>query len=99
MLDDLDAETLVVRVCPCEVAVGEQPAGVMAADELEFFPVAHDVSVPGSGTSALFSGEVGKGMKGTLPLCSLVWCGVPKAHDVVHADVDSVPSFGFQVFV
>ena len=41
MLDDLDAETLVVRISAREVAVGEQPAGVMAADELELFPVAH----------------------------------------------------------
>jgi hypothetical protein len=45
MLNDLDAEALVVWVCPREVAVGEQAAGVVAADELELFPVAHDVSV------------------------------------------------------
>jgi hypothetical protein len=45
MLYDLDAETLVVWICACKVAVGEQAAGVVAADELEFFPVAHDVSV------------------------------------------------------
>ena len=46
MLDDLDAEALVVWVCPREVAVGQQAARVMATDELEFLPVAHgDVSV------------------------------------------------------
>jgi len=41
MLYDLDAEALVVGIRSREVAVGEQPAGVVAADELEFFPVAH----------------------------------------------------------
>jgi len=45
MLYNLDAETLVVWICSCEVAVGEQSAGVVATDKLEFFPVAHDVRV------------------------------------------------------
>jgi hypothetical protein len=45
VLDDLDAKTLVVGVRPREVAVGEQAAGVVAAHELEFFPVAHGGSV------------------------------------------------------
>ena len=41
MLDDLDAKTLVVGIGAREVAVGEETAGVVAAYELEFFPVAH----------------------------------------------------------
>jgi len=46
MLDDFDAKALVEWVCPCEVAVGENAAGVVATDELEFFPVAHgDIGV------------------------------------------------------
>ena len=44
MLDDLDAKTLMVWICACEVAVGEETRGVVAADKLEFFPVAHDGS-------------------------------------------------------
>jgi hypothetical protein len=40
---DLDAKTLMIWIRASEMAVREQPAGVVAADELEFFPVAHDV--------------------------------------------------------
>lgn len=31
-----------VWICAGEVTVGEEPRGVVAADELEFFPVTHD---------------------------------------------------------
>jgi len=40
---DFDAETLMIWIYPSEMAVGEETAGVMSADELEFLPVAHDV--------------------------------------------------------
>lgn len=70
MLYNLDAETLVVWICSCEVAVGEQSAGVVAADELEFFPVAHDVSVLSWKRQPHFGLRDPK--DGKIALCSLV---------------------------
>ena len=77
MLDDLDAETLVVGVGACEVAVGEQSTRVVTADELEFFPITHNErrNVP---CTVSLTVDIGR-RKGTLPRAasySFGCCGV-----------------------
>jgi len=40
--DNFNPKALMIGINTCEMAVGQQSGGVVAADELELFPIAHD---------------------------------------------------------